>query len=107
MKFFRILRRLFSFLSLASLVVSIFLFFGVGIKISQTESTGTLDLRGLAYILPFLFVALSVVFLILTLIFSLIKKDSKWSFGKFFIRWLILFIVSLISFGLSILIAKS
>jgi len=107
MKIFIILRKIFSFLSLLSLVVSIFLFFGVGTKISQTQATGWLDLRGLAYLLPFSLVALSVIFLILTIIFSFIKKDSKWSLKKFFIRWLILFIISLISFGLSILIAKS
>ena len=108
MKFFRILQKVFGFLSLMSLVVSIFLFFGVGMKISETPvsgATGFLDLRGLAYILPFLFVGFSVVSLILTLIFSLIRKDSKWSLKKFFFRWLTLFIISLISFGLSILIA--
>ncbi|GIW65457.1 MAG: hypothetical protein KatS3mg096_514 [Candidatus Parcubacteria bacterium] len=106
MKIFITLRKIFSFLSLLSLVVSIFLFFGIGVKISQTQATGWLDLRGLAYIWPFLFVGLGIIFLILAIIFSFIKKDSKWSLKKFLFRWLILFIVSIISFGLSILIAK-
>ena len=109
MKFFIILRKVFSFLSLMSLVVSIFLFFGVGVEISKTPSSGTgfIDLRGLSFLLPLLLVGLSIIFLIFTLIFSFIKKDLKWSLKKFFFRWLILFVLSLISFALSILIAKS
>ncbi|GBD34202.1 hypothetical protein HRbin34_00527 [bacterium HR34] len=109
MKIFIIFRKIFSFLSLMSLVVSIFLFFGMGVEISKTPSSGTgfIDLRGLAFLLPLLLVGLSVVFLIPTFIFSLIKKESKWSLKKFFFRWLVIFVLSLISFALSILIAKS
>jgi len=102
------LRKFFSFLSLISLVISIFLFFYVGIRIFQSQNTGGLPgLEGVAYIVPFGLIFLSLILVVLTFVFHLFtKKKTNWSFKKFLARWFILFFISLASFGLSLLIIK-
>jgi hypothetical protein len=101
-----IFRKLFSFLSLLSLIASIFFFFYVGFGISQSKNTGGLPgFEGIAYIIPFGLTFLSLILLVLTFVFHLLtKKKTKWSFKKFLVLWFILLLISLISFGLSLLI---
>jgi len=101
-----IFRKLFSFLSLLTLILSIFFFFYVGFGISQSKNTGGLPgLEGIGYIIPFGLIFLSLIFLALTFIFHLLtKKDTKWQFKKFLGRWFILLLISLISFSFSLLI---
>jgi len=105
MKIIIFFRKLFSFLSLLALIASIFLFFHVGFKISQTRNTAGLPgLEGIAYFVPFGLILLSLVFLIITFIFYLLtKKEEKWSFKNFLGVWVLLLFISLTSFGLSLL----
>jgi len=108
MKLIIIFRKLFSFLSLVALIASIFFFFYIGFGISQSKNSSDVPgLEGIGYIIPFGLIFLSLIFLVLTLIFNfLTKKDTKWQFKKFLARWFILLLISLISFGLSLLIIR-
>jgi hypothetical protein len=106
MKLVIILRKLFSFISLLTLIASIFLFFYVGFGISQSRNTSGLPgFEGIVYVIPFGLIFLSLIFLVLTFIFHLLtKKNTKWHFKKFLGRWLVLLLISLISFALLFLI---
>jgi hypothetical protein len=98
-------RKLFGFLSLLALIVSIFFFFYIGFGILKTKHSGFVPLEGLAYIIPFGLVIISAAFVVLTLILHLLtKKKTDWSFKKFLLYWFILLLISLASFGISLLI---
>jgi hypothetical protein len=85
--------------------VSICFFFYIGFGILKTKHSGFVPLEGIAYIIPFGLMIISAAFMVLTLILHLlIKKHTNWSFKKFLLYWFILLLISLASFGLSLLI---
>jgi hypothetical protein len=80
----------------------------LGFRISQSNNTGGLSgFEGVAYIVPFGLIFLSLIFLFVTFIFHLLNKGNTVGFKKFLVRWFILFLISLISFVISLLIINT